>query len=179
MKYNIVGNACFATFCTRDYIKQEYVNPFIWCEITFKNMYKLIINWDNINFKNIKIRYNTADNNYTIILLDYDIELLYMHYRYDPKALVYTKRIPDAFYYDMENYLLNQWFKHIERMTETKPIFAIFQTNGKKWNYTKEELEIIENIKSPYPIIVWDKIMDNFQAAKYLFRVLKDLNYIK
>lgn len=177
-KLNIVGNACFATFCTRDYLKQEYVNPFIWCEITFPNMYKLISHWDEINFSNIKIRYNEKDNNYTIILLDYDIELLYLHYRNDPNAKTYTARGNDAFYYDMPTHLLNQWNKHLSRMIETKPIFAVMQTNGPKWDFTDEEIAKIKSIKTKYPLIVWNKKMDNFKAAKYLHRALNDLGYL-
>ena len=141
-------------------------------------MYKLITHWDDIDFNKINIRYNKKDNNYTIILLDYNIELLYLHYRFDANAKVYTKRGPDALYYDMENHLLKQWDKHIIRMKDTTPIFTVMQTNGKKWDYTEQELNNIKQIQSKYPIIVWDKKMNNFKAAEFLHKVLKDLEYI-
>lgn len=174
---NLIGNGCFSTFCTRDHIKHEYVNPFIWALITYPNMAALIQTWDDIQFDNIKIRYNTKDNNYTIILQSHNIEILYLHYRFDAAAKQYTVRGNDGFFCNMEQYLLDSWYKHINRMQGIPPVFAVMQTNDINL-YTNDQLNTLSQLSKKYPVIINPNRMGNKKAASILYQELIKLNLI-
>lgn len=176
-KINLVGNGCFSTFCTRDYLKHEYVNPFIWALITYPNMHKLIQHWDCIQFENSSIRYNKSDNNYTIILPSHDIEILYLHYRYDANAKEYTVRGNDGFYCDMQNFIVDRWNTHIARMKNLPPIFAVMQTNDINL-YTNEQLNVLSTLNKKYPVIINRNRMGNTRAASILYQELIKLKLI-
>lgn len=176
-KINLVGNGCFSTFCTRDYFKHEYVNPFIWALITYPNMASLIKNWDDIQFDDITIRYNKPDNNYTIIIKSHQIEILYLHYRFDPNAKQYIVKGNDGYFCDMEKYLLESWHTHIERMRDLPPVFAIMQTNDINL-YSTEQLTALSKMSQKYPVIVNHNRMGNRRAAEILCQELNKFNLI-
>ena len=177
MKFNIIGNGCFSTFLTKDYLNHEYVNPFIWSLIEYEDMFNLIKNYDNINFNNFTVNYNKQDNNYFIILDDYHIKIIYLHYKYDKNAKKYTIIGNDGFYCDMENFLKNRWLSHIEKMKTLKPIFCIAQTNPNNI-YTDEQLQNIKNINTSYDIIIINERMGNTEAARKIFNEFLKPKYI-
>lgn len=51
---NIITNNCSGGYIYKDCIKCDFMNPFIWSSIDFDNLLKLVINYDTINFRNIK-----------------------------------------------------------------------------------------------------------------------------
>jgi len=75
---NLIGNSCFSSYIKRDFLKEEFINPFVWCSVTETDILNVIkfyeeINWFNysiylyknktFNIQNVKI---IVDNLFTI-----------------------------------------------------------------------------------------------------------------
>ena len=90
MKNNIISNDCVGAYIYRDCLNTDNLNPFVWCSIDIENFSKLIENYDNINFKNIKC--DLITNNSGVcklgsltpkINIDNIVDVNYFHYIYD------------------------------------------------------------------------------------------------
>lgn len=60
---NLIGNSCVSAFIIRDFLKEEYTNPFCWNIIDYKSMYNLIKYYDTINFLNYKLENSSINKN--------------------------------------------------------------------------------------------------------------------
>lgn len=118
----------------------KYETPFVWCIIPPEDFFYLYNNYDNINYKNIKI--NKENNDYRIVVDD-KINVYYVHYKYDKNCTVVTKKTKiDIFYNKIEDYIIEKYFIRLERMKD-KPIFIVtdreFPTKP-QFNFKKDDL---------------------------------------
>ena len=87
---NIISNACHGAHL---YIKmnEQYNNPFMWSVLHYKDLKNLCMNYENINFENIKVMPCERIKGACSILLDDKILIEYIHYLYHPDFTVPTK----------------------------------------------------------------------------------------
>ena len=52
---NIIANTCTSAMVYRDYLKEEYPNPFCWNFIAAEDYFNLIKNFDTLNFENFEL----------------------------------------------------------------------------------------------------------------------------
>lgn len=146
MAMNLISQNCLTGDLNRYYFHNEYQNPFVWTVISFNDMYKLINEWDNINFLNYTL---VKDKNWNFsIVIDNKIKIQYVHYKFSPQDNKPRKVGVDIYYNKIWEYIVEKYEKRIKRMLEKnqKPIFCIcnFKTIYKDAIYTKEELSILE-----------------------------------
>lgn len=83
-KMNIISNSCVGGFITRDYLKQSFNNPFVWCNVDNKSFLNLIKNYNTINWLNYEL---VKDENWNFsIIVDKLVKINYTHYRFDKNA---------------------------------------------------------------------------------------------
>lgn len=100
----------------------KYGNPFVWCVIPPEDFLYLYNNYNNINYRNIKIE---KENNIYKVIVDEKVNVYYVHYKYDENADFLTVQNEiDILYNKIEDYIIEKYFKRIERM-EDKPIFIV------------------------------------------------------
>jgi len=143
-KLNIISHNCIGA---RIYQLKgmEYENPFMWSIIPPDDFWYLYNNYNNINFK--KIRLTKVKNDY-VIVVDEKIKIYYVHYRYDEKCKTPTRRIKDGvdiYYNKIEDYILEKYNKRLKRMLDEpiKPIFIVSDREfvvNKNLNFPRTEL---------------------------------------
>ena len=164
---NIISNSCVGAFLTRDYLKEEFSNPFVWSYIDNKSFYNLIKNYDNINWFNYEL---VKDNNWNFsIIIDKQIKVDYPHYRYDETAT-------ELRYYDEDNqnrnvysnkideYIIEKYKERVERMINKNenPTFLLATCYDCDITYFDHHYDInwlneIDNLSNKYKIILVSK----------------------
>ena len=142
---NIISNNCVGAGIYKE-LNTEYNNPFMWCFITGNNFYKLIKEYDTINFHNIKV-YNSIldkdvrayDNTYSINI-DNKLYAHYIHYICDSNYDTPTKKSDitgehsrDILYKDAKLLCINNYNKRLARMNE-EPLFIVTQSKYSSWD---------------------------------------------
>ena len=141
INYNIISHNC-VNGRLYQMLDVEYNNPFVWCVIPPNDFLFLYINYNNIDYTKIKIE--KFGNDYKCIV-DGKITIYYVHYKYDEKCTVPTKKTEiDVFYNKIEDYIEEKYFKRLKRMIEP-PIFIVTDREFPgniyyKFNFTKEDL---------------------------------------
>ena len=161
---NLVGNSCIASFITKNDLKEEFSNPFVWCLIDFNSMYYLIKNWYKINFLNYEIK---LTDNYITIIIDKNIIVKYVHYKLSNDETPIIKDV-DVYCKNILKYAEEKYLSRTKRMLDknTKPTFII--ANGFNHNlnsvgyYTLKQCKAIQDLKSDFMIyICYDYLKNN------------------
>lgn len=167
---NIISNNCLSGFLYKDFLKQEFGNPFVWSVIDFKSMLYLVQNYDKINFRNYKL---VKDKNWNFsIIIDEHVKIQYVHYKFSPTAttIIHNPMIAgEVFYNKIWEYIIAVYDKRLTRMSE-KPIFCImnFNTIFPDAIYTNEELEILSKYENVKILKGYEK-MEPFIASKNFY----------
>lgn len=149
---NIISNNCLSGFLYKDFLRQEFNNPFVWCVIDFTSMLYLVQHYEDIQFTNYEL---SKDDNWNFsIIIDKHVKVQYVHYKFRSSAdmLCTNKNISGEVYYNkIWEYIVDVYNKRLARMTEA-PLFCImnFKTIYKDAIYTNEQLEQLskyENVK--------------------------------
>ena len=120
---NIISNTCVGAGIYKNCLNKPYSNPFMWNLIDYDSMYKLIKNYDKINFKNIKVeKLNKEVNNSYAVIIDNSITIKYIHYRYDKTKTEPEIKGVDVFYNKIEEYIKEKYLTRLKLMKE-KPVF--------------------------------------------------------
>lgn len=171
---NIISNTCLSAIIQRDFIKQEYENPFCWNLIDFDSMYYLIKNYENINFDNIEL---TKNKNWEFsLIIDKKVKVQYVHYKFNINDNNITKRGSDIFWNKIWEYIIDKYNERKNRMItkNNKPIFIIGSIH--RWKYhTYSEKEIIKICElctaKKYKLIIVNKNFDfckKFPNVKFI-----------
>lgn len=154
---NLIGNSCVGAFIIRDFLKEEYINPFCWNIIDYKSMYNLIKYYDSINFLNYKL---INENNVFSILIDDKVKVKYIHYKKDKNINGIKFEAFDVLSNNIEKYIIEKYESRVKKMLskKEKPIFLIAAGYTQEYYYSEKELKSIIDINSPYKIIIsYDK----------------------
>ncbi len=164
---NIISNNCVGGSIYQE-LNMQYQNPFVWCFITGNNFFKLINEYDSIDFNNIKVLNSVLDkdikeydNTYSINIDD-KIYAHYIHYIKDDNYDVPTKKSDitgehsrDILYKDAKLLCVNNYNKRLLRMNEA-PIFIISLSKYSTW----DDIRNCMYLKSKYKRIIL--IPENF-----------------
>lgn len=181
---NIISNSCVGAFLTRDYLKEEFSNPFIWSYIDNKSFYNLIKNYDNINWFNYEL---VKDNNWNFsIIIDKQIKVDYPHYKFDKNANELT-------YFDEDNqnrnvysnkiweYIIEKYEERTRRMLtkNEKPLFLLatcYDFNIKDYNhhYDIDWINNIDLLETKYRVILVSKHFKFNNKLCYIYKYSKD-----
>lgn len=159
---NLVGNTCVASYITRDCLKQPFVNPFVWNIINFESCYNLVKYWDKLNFKNYEL---IKDKNWNFsIIIDNKVKVQYVHYRFSKEHSKLIIKNNDVYYNRIWEYIIEKYNKRIINIRKENPIFIFATANeglSRHIPFTLEEQKKLEELNSPYKIIISFKNMIN------------------
>lgn len=161
-------------------LNMKYGNPFVWCIVPPNDFYYLYCHYNSIDYKKIKIEKVGNDYKCTI---DDKISIYYVHYKYDERCTVPTRKTEiDVYYNKIEDYIKEKYFKRLERMAD-KPVFIVtdreFPTKS-CFNFNdddllkyvdKEDCIVVtcnKNIKGENVIYVQNKKLDPKDIAKII-----------
>ena len=183
---NVVSSSCVGGYIMRDFLKIEYINPFVWSYIPFEDFFNLIKYWDEINFRNFTVEAigNNPSNGYKTVI-DNKVNVYWHHYKYDENVLDEPKIVNvNVLYYKIDEYIKKKYEERVERMLKSKidPIFIFgdsFKRCGKNVFNEIRKKELL-NIQSKYKIICLDsekyKIYEsNFNLSKIAFAELSKI----
>lgn len=163
---NLIGNSCVSAFIIRDFLKEEYTNPFCWNIIDYKSMYNLIKYYNTINFLNYKLVYLNDKNTFAIII-DNKVTVMYIHYKKDETVEGIKYELSNVKSNNIEKYIVEKYESRVKKMLSKneKPVFLIAAGYNQEYYYTENELKTIINLNSPYKIIIsYDKC--NIKSSK-------------
>ena len=167
---NLIGNTCVASYITRDFLKQQFSNPFCWNIIDYDSMYYLINHWSEIDFLNFTIE---KDDKWNLsIIIDGNVKVQYIHYHFDRNCVSPKVRGNDVYYNKIWEFCVDKYKSRVKRMLETdeEPIFILVwpnQAKSKRGYYTRDQIDTLT--QSKYRVITSfdysdDVIVDNFQS---------------
>lgn len=160
---NIIGNTCCGSWLTQTYFKEPFSNPFCWNVIRYESLYKLIKNYDSIDFNKYELSKDTDWKFY--ILVDGQIKIEYPHYKFSPNTVFTKTNDHDILSNKIWEYIVEKYQERTERLLQKKenPIFVIQNilqqnTDGGTIKRHKKEIEqklqSIINLNSTYKIII-------------------------
>lgn len=157
---NLIGNSCLASYITRDCLKQQFVNPFVWNIIDFESCYNLVKYWDEINFENYEL---IKDEKWNFsIIIDSKVKVQFVHYKFSKNHNKLTIKNNDVYYNRIWEYIDEKYRKRITNIRKEKPIFIFATANyglERHKPFTLEQQKKIEELNSPYKIILSFKDM--------------------
>lgn len=157
---NLIGNSCVSAFIIRDFLKEEYTNPFCWNIIDYKSMYNLIKYYDTINFLNYKLENSSINKNTFSVIIDKKVVVNYIHYIKDEKIDGLKFEKSNIFSNNIEKYIIEKYENRVRKMILKKesPIFLLAAGYNQEYYYTDDEINSILDLNSPYKIIIsYDK----------------------
>lgn len=138
---NLISNTCLGAFIQRDWLKQQYKNPFCWNVIDFKSMQYLITNFEAINYDNFEIQ---KDKNWNFsIIIDNAVQIQYVHYKFKPECKIITTHGVDVYWNKIWQYIVEKYEERTKRMLESnnKPLFIIGSIhNWQDHVYSEDEI---------------------------------------
>lgn len=144
---NIIANDCVGGELYK-ICNEEYKSPFIWTILRISDFKEVMLNYDNIDFMNI--RYEQTPNYYfpwymSQLVVDDKFKIFFPHHMLmkGEKQLREFSPIPNQhgmIYEKMDEYIIEHYRKRIGRMTE-EPVFVFSQENR---NDEKEIIELLE-----------------------------------
>jgi hypothetical protein len=151
---NLFTNNCLGAFTYQE-MKMEYNNPFMWSVVSIDDMVKLLNNYQNLDWFNIKCEKTTEKikgwNNSYNILVDNCFRIYYIHYKYNEKCLTLTKHknSVNKEYVHMGEYTTETYLRRVHRMIESKvpPMVYVSQSGNEGW--TESNLTALLSKYSP------------------------------
>lgn len=169
----IITQNCIAKHLYKTYFLKRYETPFINNVIDFNSMKYLIEHWYDINFKNYEL---IKDNNWNFsIIIDKNVKIQYVHYKFDKNAKIIIKRKGEVFYNKIWEYIVNKYEQRLKRMLDIKkePLFILTNSDSlfKDAIYTNEQLNELSKYKN---VIVFNNLKDKTvpESAKIIYNTL-------
>ena len=114
----------------------KFNNPFIWMVSPYDSIYYTMINFDKINWNNIDFQKSNLRPNTFIIKVDNNIDLHYVHYKFDPNAKTLKVEnktdkeeqwIGDVYYCKIWEFIYQKYEERTKRMLalNEEPCFLI------------------------------------------------------
>jgi hypothetical protein len=168
---NIISNSCIGGFIYKNNLNCNYKNPFIWNLIDFNSMYYLIKNYENINFKNYIL--NKDDNWNFSIVIENNITLKFIHYKFDKNATKIIKKDIDVYYNRIWEYIVDKYEQRLNIMLneKSKPLFILADGwNPPETKLDIQKLKLLNDLKKDNIICAVDKIYSEFTNIKQTLR---------
>lgn len=175
---NLIGNTCVASYITRDFLKQQFSNPFCWNIIDYDSMYYLINHWSEIDFLNFNIE---KDDKWNLsIIIDGNVKVQYIHYHFDRNCSSPKVRGNDVYYNKIWEFCVDKYKSRVKRMLDTheEPIFILVWPNAAKLKlgyYTKEQVDRLKCAQ--YKVITSFDYSDDLRIGNFQ-SIHQPLNYI-
>lgn len=113
---NIICNTCVGARIYEQ-INKRFENPFMWSLVRPNEFVFLINNYDNINFKNFKVKDN-------LVTIDNKVRVFFKHYKFGSYAS--PKKIKtDVFVKNLNGYVKQKYVDRMKRMRNQNPLFII------------------------------------------------------
>jgi hypothetical protein len=135
-------------------LKQQFINPFVWCIVDFNSCYNLVKCYDEIDFNKFELH---KDENWNFsIIVDKIVKIQYVHYKLSRDYKELTVKGNDVYYNRIWEYIVAKYQKRIENVKSVEPIFLFATANNglsRHTPFTLSEQKQIENLNSKYKII--------------------------
>lgn len=167
---NLICNSCASGHIYKEILKVAFPNPFIWSIIDFDSMYYLIKNYTNIDFLNYDIE---KDNKWNFTLLvDNNIRIQCIHYKFDKTALRPVVRGIDVFYNKIWEYIVEKYEARVHRMFNSPPPIFMFTNwwDRDETNLTYDRLILLNDLQNDNIICAVDTIYPEFKYIKQIER---------
>lgn len=148
---NLIGNSCVASFLTRDYLNEEYKNPFCWSSMDFTSTYLLIKYFNKIDFNNVRFE---IVNNFCVAIIDNLITVKYIHYLQDLSLHKVTFEKSNVKYDNILDYAKNKYFSRLEKIKKENPTFILAAGYWQEYYMNDIQIKSIMNLDSDYDIII-------------------------
>lgn len=152
---NLVGNSCIASYITRDFLKQPFVNPFCWCIMDFDSCYNLVKYWDSLDFSNYTI---VKDEKWNFsVVVDSRVVIKFVHYIFDPSCKQIVVKDNDVYSCKIWEYINAKYIKRIANIRKEPPVFLFASANYgglRHTPFTLDEQRMLERLDTPYKIIL-------------------------
>ena len=172
----IISNNCVGAEIFRQ-LHQQYNNPFMWNLIQWQSYFKLIEDFDNIDFTKTKMRidkdnaFGENQNTVTIMLQD-GIEIPFVHYHKDNRYSRPKKGEVNIFYKDIEKFAQECWTRRLDRM-QSRDILFIYINRERP-----ENDKMFAELKTPYKKLLLTQYND-FDPKDCGFPVMHGLHTYK
>lgn len=134
-----ICNSCVGSFLTRCCYNTPLITPFNWCQLDAKSALYLITNWNNINFEDYEL---IKDDNWNFsILIEKEIQIRYVHYKFDSKVNGVKKIGGDKVSNKIWEFIINLYERRVKQMEESneEPIFIFSTVHETEPNYFTEK----------------------------------------
>lgn len=156
MEQNIIASSCVGAYIMRDYLHQQFNNPFIWCATEHHSMLYLINNYDTINWFNVSMRMSNGfkPKSYPILTIDNSVDVKFVHYRFSwpDKKLRKDSTSTDVFYRFIYRFTLDKYFTRVQRMLSCG-IPPIFVWAG-SWDSQQPTKDEFRQINTKYRVVL-------------------------
>lgn len=169
-QYNIISSNCIGGWYYR-LMGLPFQNPFIWDTMKLSDFIKLIKNFDNINFENIKTdisNLNNVKNNCSHLILDDSINVYFTHHNLGANEGIRKLNSDiDVESKDILKYIEDCWLRRYKRMKEAKsePIFVYWDA----LYLTDVPLNCLLDIKNQKTIIITENITSKISTKNTLW----------
>lgn len=150
---SIITNSCIAGYLYKDIFHMPYPHPFIWSKIRFDSFVTLLLHFNDIDFRNIKLH----DMNH--ILIDNSVDVHYLHYvqNNSSKTPTYEPKSNTIQYNHIDEYIITKYNERLNRMTFSEPFIFMM---GHSYEYlTREQLIRLNDLNISYRLFVWNDIV--------------------
>ena len=154
-KMNIVANTCIGAYITRDILKEKYQNPFQWNIIDYDSLYLLVEHWNDL--KKYQVTCKILDkNDFPSIILDDRIKIDFVHIKKTSCINKTDKNQNNVFIEDNKiiDYTLTKFHERMNRINEEPTFIIQYQPNHPITGNTTKLLNLYNNVKTSYPIII-------------------------
>lgn len=168
---NIICNSCVGGFIYKNELKSPFTNPFIWNIIDFKSMCYLVKNYDAIDFDNYEL---VKDKNWNFsIIIDDNVKVQYVHYKFSPKCPKPTTKYIDVYYDRIWEFIVDKYESRLARMKQSKepPLFLFANWfNKTETLLSYQQLNLLNSLNRDNIIVAVDKICPEFVHLKQVTR---------
>lgn len=177
----IANNCCAADIYHSNHI--QYNHPFMWCLLMYRDMYNLINQFDEINYRNIVVEESERIAGTYNVNIDHVVRAQFLHYFERPEYKTPTP-MKDRFnedrhlgYCHMRQYVIDKYNERVTRMCG-RPAFLI-HLNKNTWQCDIDETNVNELIACcdahHYPVLVFGKA--KLMTSRYVFHANMDFKY--
>ena len=166
---NIIGNNCCSGWLYKEFHLQ-FSNPFVWMVLPYNSILYLLSNFNKVKWNRVKMVESQHRKNTYVLTVDNEIQIHYVHYKFDPTAthlvvnrddyqrshaeISRSNRGGDVYYCRIWEYIYDKYKERVARMLELNepPMFLI--KDELYMNPDQSVLRKIAECSSPYKRIV-------------------------
>lgn len=126
---NLIGNCCISSYLLRLY-GYGNTNPFAWIYLDFESFYRLLTEWDSINWMSLYVAsiphpHNNGQKAFELTI-GQKVKLTFIHILPDPNCTVPTRRGADIYCSKPYDYIIKKYAERLGTMLNAKqlPMFV-------------------------------------------------------